>query len=120
MAETNRKQYKPTPPKGRLVLLTAPRSDRSALPMSVLDQDKYPQRRQEDLDGSFLHRKCQRLKSPRVLLFAGQRTFALSAVGVGLGSKLGCRFKNRAELVGGVILVLMGAKILVEHLSQAS
>ena len=50
----------------------------------------------------------------------GVVTFALSAVGVGLGSKLGCRFKNRAELVGGVILVLMGAKILVEHLSQAS
>ena len=43
-------------------------------------------------------------------------TFALSAAGVGLGSKLGCRFKNRAELVGGVILVLMGVKILVEHI----
>ncbi|MBP3426418.1 MAG: manganese efflux pump [Rikenellaceae bacterium] len=50
----------------------------------------------------------------------GVVTFALSAVGVALGSRLGCRFKQRAELVGGVILVLMGVKILVEHLTQTA
>ncbi|MBQ8863691.1 MAG: manganese efflux pump [Rikenellaceae bacterium] len=46
-------------------------------------------------------------------------TFALSAAGVRLGCSLGCRFKHRAEMAGGVILVLMGIKILVEHLTQA-
>ena len=50
----------------------------------------------------------------------GAITFGLSAVGVGLGSKLGCHFKNRAELVGGVILILMGIKILVEHMTTIS
>ena len=33
-----------------------------------------------------------------------------------VSTRFGCRFKSKAELVGGVILVAMGAKILVEHL----
>lgn len=48
--------------------------------------------------------------------FIGAVTFLLSAVGVQMGRVLGCRFKSRAELCGGVILILMGAKILLEHL----
>lgn len=43
-------------------------------------------------------------------------TFLFSAVGVGVGVLFGCRFKSRAELAGGVILILMGTKILLEHL----
>ena len=46
----------------------------------------------------------------------GVTTFTFSAVGVGAGSKLGLRFKSYAELLGGVILIFMGAKILLEHL----
>ena len=43
-------------------------------------------------------------------------TLVLSMVGVKIGSIFGAGFKSKAELVGGVILVLMGLKILLEHL----
>ena len=45
----------------------------------------------------------------------GLTTFVLSAVAVKLGSKFGDRFGSRAELIGGVILILIGLKILLEH-----
>ena len=48
--------------------------------------------------------------------FIGVTTFLLSAVGVRVGAVFGARFRSGAELAGGVILVLMGLKILVEHL----
>ena len=43
-------------------------------------------------------------------------TFLISAVGVKIGSVFGARYKFVAELVGGLALVAMGVKILVEHL----
>ena len=46
----------------------------------------------------------------------GCTTFAFSAAGVKLGSAFGARYKAGAELLGGVVLILMGAKILLEHL----
>lgn len=46
----------------------------------------------------------------------GCTTFVLSIVGVKVGAVFGCRYKSRAEMAGGVILILMGCKILVEHL----
>lgn len=48
--------------------------------------------------------------------FIGVITFILSALGVKLGNIFGAKYKNKAQLVGGVILVLMGTKILLEHL----
>ncbi|MBQ8382946.1 MAG: manganese efflux pump [Clostridia bacterium] len=45
----------------------------------------------------------------------GVITLALSAVGVKLGAAFGCRFKSKAELAGGVILIALGLKILIEH-----
>lgn len=48
--------------------------------------------------------------------FIGVITFALSVVGVKAGTVFGCRYKSKAEFAGGLILVLMGLKILVEHL----
>lgn len=42
-------------------------------------------------------------------------TFLISAVGVFLGSKCGNIFGNKAEIAGGVILILIGTKILLEH-----
>lgn len=47
--------------------------------------------------------------------FIGATTFVLSAAGVKVGATFGVRFKSRAELAGGLILMGMGAKILVEH-----
>lgn len=48
--------------------------------------------------------------------FIGVCTFILAAFGVKIGSVFGLRFKKKAEIAGGVILILMGAKILLEHL----
>lgn len=49
--------------------------------------------------------------------FIGCTTFICSAVGVKIGSIFGIRFKSKAELAGGVILILLGIKILLEHLN---
>ena len=46
----------------------------------------------------------------------GATTFVLSAVGVFIGHKFGAKYKNKAELAGGIILVFIGIKILLEHL----
>lgn len=48
--------------------------------------------------------------------FIGCVTFALSALGVKLGSLCGAKYGKRAEFVGGVILALLGVKILLDHL----
>ena len=50
-----------------------------------------------------------------VCLIAGI-TFALSFAGVILGSRFGLKFKAKAEIAGGIVLILMGLKILLEHL----
>lgn len=46
----------------------------------------------------------------------GITTFILSAAGVKIGNIFGTRYKSKAEIAGGVILIFMGVKILVEHL----
>ena len=46
----------------------------------------------------------------------GCTTFVLSLAGVYVGNMFGARYKSRAELTGGVILILIGLKILLEHL----
>lgn len=48
--------------------------------------------------------------------FIGVITFLLSALGVRLGSVFGQKYETAAQIFGGVILILMGIKILVEHL----
>lgn len=50
------------------------------------------------------------------VLFIGITTFCLSAVGLKVGNVFGIRYKAKAELLGGVVLILMGIKILIEHL----
>ncbi len=46
----------------------------------------------------------------------GVITFGLSAAGIKIGNVFGARFKTKAELAGGILLILMGIKILLEHL----
>ena len=48
--------------------------------------------------------------------FIGVVTFILSAIGVKIGNVFGARYKSKAELFGGVVLILIGVKILLEHL----
>ena len=50
------------------------------------------------------------------VLFIAVITFALSCVGIKIGNVFGAKFKSKAEFAGGVILILMGTKILLEHL----
>ena len=46
----------------------------------------------------------------------GVTTFLLSGVGVKIGNLFGNRFEKKAQIAGGVILILMGVKILMEHM----
>lgn len=52
----------------------------------------------------------------KAALFIGVITFALSFIGVKVGNIFGCRYKKISERLGGTILILMGLKILFEHL----
>jgi putative Mn2+ efflux pump MntP len=48
--------------------------------------------------------------------FIGLITLGLSMLGIGIGHAFGIKFKSKAEFIGGAILILMGLKILLEHL----
>lgn len=53
---------------------------------------------------------------PLAVTLIGVITFALSAVGLKVGNVFGARYQAKAELLGGIILILIGLKILLEHL----
>ena len=46
----------------------------------------------------------------------GITTFALSIVGVAVGHRFGAKYEKPATIVGGIVLILIGLKILLEHL----
>lgn len=48
-------------------------------------------------------------------LAIGITTFLFSVAGIRIGNIFGCHYKSKAEMVGGVVLVVMGLKILLEH-----
>lgn len=50
------------------------------------------------------------------ITFIGSITFTCSTAGVKIGNVFGARYKSKAELAGGIILIAMGLKILLEHL----
>lgn len=52
---------------------------------------------------------------PAVTLI-GCTTFLISLIGVWIGHRFGSKYKNKATLVGGIILCAIGLKILLEHL----
>lgn len=49
-------------------------------------------------------------------ILIGITTFVLSGIGVFVGNIFGSKYKSKAELAGGVVLILIGLKILLEHL----
>ena len=63
---------------------------------------------------SFAFMEIGSLIVPAVLLI-GVITFALSMVGVKVGNVFGTKYKAKAELAGGIILILLGVKIMLEH-----
>ena len=50
------------------------------------------------------------------VLFIGCTTFIFSMAGIKIGNVFGSRFRAKAQIAGGVILILIGLKILLEHL----
>ena len=50
----------------------------------------------------------------------GVTTFLLSVLGVRIGNVFGTKYKNKAEFAGGVILILLGVKIILEHFGVIS
>lgn len=50
------------------------------------------------------------------VLIIGCTTFLFSAAGVKIGHSFGTKFKSKAELLGGIVLIAIGIKILIEHL----
>lgn len=51
------------------------------------------------------------------LIIIGIITFLFSSIGVFIGNKIGVKYEKIAQIIGGVILILMGIKILLEHLN---
>lgn len=56
------------------------------------------------------------VKIEMAVILIGVITFFLSAVGVRVGNVFGAKYEKKAEMMGGVILILLGIKILLEHL----
>jgi len=51
------------------------------------------------------------------IIIIGLTTFCISVIGVKIGNIFGTKFKSKAEFIGGVVLVILGLKILIEHLT---
>ena len=62
------------------------------------------------------HMAKESFSKEEAVSFIGITTFFLSVAGVRIGNVFGIRYKSKAELAGGIILMAMGLKILVEHL----
>jgi putative Mn2+ efflux pump MntP len=54
------------------------------------------------------------------ILIIGLTTFCISIVGVKVGHIFGTKFKTKAEFMGGAVLIILGLKILIEHLLAAA
>jgi putative Mn2+ efflux pump MntP len=52
----------------------------------------------------------------RAIIIIGLTTFCISIGGVKMGNIFGTKFRSKAELIGGIVLVVLGVKVLVEHL----
>ena len=59
---------------------------------------------------------CMEVQIGWAVTFIGVITFTLSAIGVKIGNHFGVKYKSKAELCGGIVLILLGCKILLEHL----
>lgn len=61
-----------------------------------------------------------RVQIIQAVVFIGIVTYILSMVGVKIGNVFGVKYKSKAELAGGIILICLGTKILLEHLGMFS
>lgn len=63
---------------------------------------------------TFAFLNCNIIKAAGLI---GIITFLLSIIGVKIGNKFGNKYESKAEIMGGIILIILGTKILLEHLS---
>lgn len=59
---------------------------------------------------------CLKMNIALPIISIGVITFILSVIGVMIGNKFGDKYKSKAEFAGGILLILLGIKILLEHL----
>ena len=59
---------------------------------------------------------CLNIKIIQPVTSIGIITFILSVIGVKIGNKFGNKYKNKSQILGGLTLILLGIKILLEHL----
>jgi putative Mn2+ efflux pump MntP len=52
----------------------------------------------------------------KAVIIIGLTTFSISMAGVKIGNIFGAKYQSKAEFLGGAILILLGVKILIEHL----
>ena len=60
-----------------------------------------------------------KIKIVPAVMMIGLTTFLFSVAGVKIGNKFGAKYKAKAEMAGGIILIVMGLLILIEHLGIA-
>lgn len=61
---------------------------------------------------------CLEVNIWRSISIIGVTTLVISFAGVWIGNRFGNRFQKKAEIAGGLVLILIGVKILVEHLIE--
>ena len=59
---------------------------------------------------------CLKIHIVMSVITIGLITFIISVIGVKIGNRFGHKYEKKAEIMGGVILILLGIKILLEHL----
>ena len=59
---------------------------------------------------------CLKIHIAMPVITIGLITFIISVIGVKIGNRFGDKYEKKAEIMGGVILILLGIKILLEHL----
>ena len=59
---------------------------------------------------------CLKMHIVVPVITIGIITFVISVIGVKIGNRFGDKYEKKAEIMGGVILILLGVKILLEHL----
>ena len=59
---------------------------------------------------------CLRIRITSLSILAGIITFVISIIGVRIGNKFGRKLEYKAQLLGGIVLIILGIKILLEHL----
>lgn len=59
---------------------------------------------------------CLKIHIVMPVIAIGLITFIISVIGVKIGNRFGDKYEKKAEIMGGVILILLGIKILLEHL----